>query len=72
MDTTEQARANEARMPELDEKDLLELLALRQDQWLGRILSLNRSARYHNSLDAVTLSSKLKELVVVHATTDRY
>jgi hypothetical protein len=71
MDTTEQARTT-GRVPELDEKDLLELLALRPDQWLGRIISLNRSARYHNSLDAVTLSSKLKELAVVLATTDRY
>lgn len=72
MDTTEKERALDARVPELDEKDLLEMLALRPDQWLGRIISLNRSPRYHNSLDFITLSSKLKELAVVPATTDRY
>lgn len=45
----------------IDPLDLHELLATRPERLLGRIIELNRGARYHNSLDAIGLMQRLLE-----------
>jgi hypothetical protein len=46
----------------MDPRDREELLSLNTDRLLGHIIRLNRCARYHNTLDAVRLVSRLIEL----------
>ncbi len=46
----------------MDPRDRDELFSLNTDRLLGRIIQLNRCARYHNTLDAVTLVSRVMEL----------
>ncbi|MFZ1686824.1 MAG: hypothetical protein WAU70_05370 [Flavobacteriales bacterium] len=46
----------------IDPMDLHELLSTRPERLLGRIIELNRGARYHNSLDAISLMQRLLEV----------
>ena len=46
----------------MNRKDREALLATATDRLLGRILQLNREARYHNTLDAIRLTSRVMEL----------
>ena len=43
-------------------RDRKELLAASTDRLLGMIMRLNREPRYHNTLDAIALTSRLMEL----------
>lgn len=46
----------------LDAPDLLYLLELPDREWLGHIVSLNRTERYHNRLNAFALAERLARL----------
>jgi hypothetical protein len=47
---------------ELRSQDLVDLLELRPSERLGHIIELNRSAHYHNRLDAFALLDRLTEI----------
>ena len=51
---------------ELESQDLEALLELRPSERLGRIVELNRSARYRNRLDAFVLLDRLSEISSHH------
>lgn len=46
----------------MNARDRNELLSTSVDRLLGMILKLNRRPRYHNTLDAIQLTSRLIEL----------
>lgn len=46
----------------LDPQDLRSLLAAEPESLLGHIIRLNRAPRYHNSLNAIALLSRLNEM----------
>ncbi len=52
---------NEPLLMELDAQDLVYLLELPGAERLGHIISLNRSPRYHNRLNAFALLERLME-----------
>lgn len=52
---------NEPLLMELDPQDLVFLLELPAAQRLGHIVSLNRTARYSNRLNAFALLERLSE-----------
>jgi hypothetical protein len=52
----------EPALMELGSQDLLELLDLPPSERLGHIIELNRTARYHNRLDAFALLDRLAEI----------
>ncbi len=54
--------ATEPILRELWSQDLVDLLDLQPSQRLGHIIELNRSARYHNRLDAFVLLDRLAEI----------
>jgi hypothetical protein len=47
---------------ELGSQDLVVLLELPPSERLGHIIELNRTARYHNRLDAFALLDRLTEI----------
>ncbi len=47
---------------DLGSQDLVELLELQPSERLGHIIELNRTARYHNRLDAFALLDRLTEM----------
>lgn len=46
----------------IEPRDLELLLATEPTELLGRIMRMNRSPRYHNSLDAIEVMHRLQEL----------
>jgi hypothetical protein len=46
----------------IEPRDLELLLATDPAELLGRIMRMNRSPRYHNSLDAIDVMQRLQEL----------
>ena len=52
----------ERALMELGSQDLLVLLELHPSERLGHIIELNRTARYHNRLDAFALLDRLTEI----------
>jgi hypothetical protein len=52
---------NEPLLMELDPRDLVYLLELAETERLGHIISLNRTPRYHNRLNAFALLERLME-----------